>query len=142
MAERGRYAETLDWEPSLVSLPHLNVSGLDMAREALGVEERAGALVVLQLLSDRLKLRWRARQPPCQPLVLAQRRRNELRNADGAKMARPDTAREAFTQTCDDGQTDPEGVAGRRVRIVRQGVEKQVGQPLARQMLPMRRNSV
>src|SRR2546428_193665 len=69
---QGIDAEALRRQPPFVALPHAQVRLLDMACEALRVEERARGAVFSQFLFRGAELRWCTCEAPHQCLVLVQ----------------------------------------------------------------------
>ena len=74
----------------------------------------------------------------CQPhrkrLIPGQIGANQLRQAGGAKQARPDARGEALLRAADQGHTGPQRIARAGVRIHQQRIEKHIGAGEARQM--------
>jgi hypothetical protein len=64
---------------------------------------------------------------------------HELGQPSGVQQTGGDTPGESLACASQHGQPSPQGIACRGVRIVGQGIEKEVGQPMTREMFGRRK---
>ena len=106
-----------------------------MAGVGFAIEERSGEVVLLQVLSERMKTLRIVRQIDREFLVLRLRGGDEFGQTDGAQQAGCDPAGKGVAGAGQDRQAGPERIAGCGVGVVGEGVQKEAGEPLPRQML-------
>ena len=88
-----RDGERLRLLPAGAVPDHVHVGGLQVARVALGIEQRRREPVVLEPVAQRTERRGVARKAKRERLVVGERMRDELRQADGVEQAAGHAAR-------------------------------------------------
>ena len=131
----GGHVKALRRQALLLALAHGQQRLLQMARQARGVKQRAGAALLVQALAQGGQLLRMRGQAQGQGLVFIGRLRDEFGQAHGVQQAGGHAACEAAARLREHGQASPEGIAGSRAGIERQGVQKQVGQAVAGQVV-------
>src|SRR5438034_2503552 len=119
----------------LVSLPHLDIRRLDVPPKAVGVKEWPAFSVAGKLLPDFPQPCRVTRQLQGQRLVLVERVGNQFRQPDRAQQACRHPSRERRSHAGKYRQSCPQGIAGRGVRVVGQGIQEQVREPMPRQVM-------
>src|SRR6516165_4293625 len=97
--------------------------------------------ILLKLQSNTLKKRGVRPQFQRERLIFIEAVGDHVGMADSIEKARGNPTRKRLTTASQYGQSRPQGVAGGAVGIVRQSVEEQVGQAMARQMLRWRQSA-
>ena len=106
-----------------------------MARQARGIKQRAGAALLVQALAQGGQLLRMRGQAQGQGLVFIGRLRDEFGQAHGVQQAGGHAACEAAARLREHGQAGPERVAGGGAGVKGQGVQEQIGQAVAGQVV-------
>ena len=120
------------------SLPHPQVGRFDICGQFRRIEQCTGVAIFLQFLPQRDQALRIACQGQRRPFIFFERCRDQFRQADRRQQAARDTARKGVAAAGQNRQSRPQRVAGRGVGVAGQGVEKQVGMPVTREMLGRR----
>src|SRR6185436_8180406 len=91
------HAEAARWLASLRDVQHGCIGRLEMAAEAVGIEQRMREPVGVELAANRLKQGRIAGEFQRQRLVVIERRGHQLRKTDGVQKARGDPPRKRRT---------------------------------------------
>ena len=118
-----------------VALDHRREGAFEMARRACRVEQRESPAVARQLLFRCGKGDPVGREPEGKRFVFRKRLGDELGQTNRGQQAGGDAAGETGAFAGDQRKPGPKGVAGGRVRIVGKGVQEQVGEAMARQVI-------
>ncbi len=116
-------------------MPHPRVGRFNISGQFWEIEQGAGVAIVLQFLPQRDQTLRIARQGQRRLFVFFERTRDQFRHADRHQKAARDTARECVSGAGEDRQSGPQRIAGCRVRVAGQCVEKQIGMPVTSEML-------
>jgi hypothetical protein len=123
--------------PGLVARHHLDVSRFDMAGHTLAIEQGRLQTALGEALPDGGQPVRMGRQFQRGGLVTFEVRRDQFRQSDRRQHAGRDPAGEGVTEARQDRQAGPERLDGGDVGVIGQAVEKQIRQPLPRQMIGM-----
>src|SRR5712691_5608833 len=117
-----------------MNAPHFEIGALEVAHEALGVEQRVGFAVLRELRLQGTKSFRACGQLDRERLVFLVDFRPEFSEAESVQQARAQAGREVLPRKGDDRNSRPQRVGTGRVRIPAASVEKQIGEALPPQM--------
>ena len=111
------------WPPaSSPNFPHLPISGLDVSRQARRIKQRTRPTVPRQSSAQRRAQIAVTGDPQRKRLVVLKRSGRQIWHSDRMQQASRNPARERCPGTGNDRQPRPQGIAGSRMRVVRQRV--------------------